>query len=96
MTKKRSKKKMERVEPTDENTTVDINDDSLPVIDIDKEVESNEVEVTEDEEIKIKAVKPVKEKKPVMPPYSEIFIIKDLGNEKLVIKKDGTKIYIPK
>ncbi len=53
-------------------------------------------EVAEDEEIKIKVAKPAKEKKPVMPPYPEIFIIKDLGNKKLVIKKDGTKIYIPK
>jgi hypothetical protein len=39
---------------------------------------------------------PVKFIQPVMPPTSEIFSIKDQGNSKLVIKKDGTKLTIPK
>lgn len=38
---------------------------------------------------------PVKEI-PIMPPTSEIFSIQDLGDKKLVIKKDGTKLYIGK
>lgn len=90
MSKKKGKKKMEEeinvdeVEQIEEIEPEEINNkfefEPLP------EVKSYEPQV-------IKVSKPVKF---VMPDTSEIFIIKDQGDSKLVIKKDGTKIIIPK
>lgn len=92
MSKKKGKKKMdnitEEIIPEIEEEIL-TSPESIPAIDVEQEIE-------------IIAEKPViKEKlkiinKPVMPPTHEIFIIKDQGNSKLVIKKDGTKISIPK
>ena len=47
--------------------------------------------------IELEKPKPkIKIEKFVMPPTSEIFVIKDLGDKKLVIKKDGTKLLFSK
>ena len=86
MSKKKGKKKMDNV--TDENITPEIAEEIFSSPEIDKEELAEELPVIER--------KPIKAKKPVMPDTSEIFIIKDQGDSKLVIKKDGTKIIIPK
>ena len=44
--------------------------------------------------VKLEKITPIY--KPIMPPTSEIFSIKDQGGSKLVIKKDGTRLTIPK
>ena len=46
--------------------------------------------------VKLEKITPIYKPVIKMPPTSEIFSIKDQGNSKLVIKKDGTRLTIPK